>query len=423
MQHAVPLLLLTLIAVLYPLEYDTGRTNYSLGDALVGPVALVFILGSLSRRVRWPRYMVQVIALVLVAIASTLVNAFSPAIFFSAPSSLLEITKLCSAALWMCVIFWLLSEDFSRRFLQLACCSILFATVFAVASLWVTVRETTDYRPTGPFDNDNLYASYLCFNVFLVLATREVFDDLRRSGRRPLRWLSPLLGPVMLPLLLMGILATASRGALVGCLAGFLCSRTWRPRRIPQRRLVAIATGLALLLVMGAWYIQQHPLVLRRLQSTAEGSGPNIENRLELWHAGRDAFFSSPVVGVGYGQLRNYIELATGDNKPVHETFISMGAELGVAGLLVFVWLLVAVLRDTVPARSRSHPDVVRACRGFVIAVITQGLFTNVQHSRALWITIGVLAVLAAQQRRAGVVSPERASINPRGPLWKLSGS
>ena len=425
--RAWPLLLITLIAVLYPFEYDTGLTNYSLGDAVVGPVALFIILQSLVRLVGWPRYTVQLLALVVVAIASSLANAFSPAIYFSARSALGETAKLFSAGLWMCVMFWLLSDDFSRGFYQLACLSALLATGFAVSSLWVTVRETSDYRPTGPFGNTNLYASYLCLNVFLVLAAREAREDLRRTGRRLpalLRWPGPLLGPVMLPLLLLGILATASRGAMVGCVAGLVLSGSLRLRRISRPRLAALVVGLVFLGMAGTWYVRQDPLVLRRLQSTAEGSGPNIENRLELWHAGREAFATHPVLGVGYGQLRNYVELATGNNKPVHQTFISMGAELGVVGLVVFLWLLFTVVRDTMPGRSPRYPEVARACRGFVIAIVTQGLFTNVQHSRALWMIIGVIAVQAVQvaEGRASPVLGETPAILARAPIWHRRG-
>src|SRR5690348_14873977 len=97
---AWPLLLITIIAVLYPFEYDTGLTNYSLGDAVVGPVALFIVLRSLVRPVRWPRYVVQLLVLVLIAIASSLENAFSPAIYFSALGALGETVKLVSAGLW-----------------------------------------------------------------------------------------------------------------------------------------------------------------------------------------------------------------------------------------------------------------------------------------------------------------------------------
>src|SRR5437773_11966289 len=84
----------------------------------------------------------------------------------------------------MCVIFWLLADDFSRGFYQLACSSAVLATGFAISSLWVTVRETSDYRPTAPFGNTNLYATYLCLNMFLVLGTREAFENLPRTVRR-----------------------------------------------------------------------------------------------------------------------------------------------------------------------------------------------------------------------------------------------
>lgn len=416
---AAALLLITMIAVLYPFEYDTGRTNYSLGDAVVGPIAVWFILRALARPLRWPRYTIHVLSLIVVAIASTLVNAFAPESFFSASGALLETSKLLSASLWMCVIFWLLSEDFPRRFLQLACSSAALAAAFAVSSLWVTAREATDYRPTGPFDNTNLYASFLCLNVFLVLGTGEVLHDCRLMHRplpTVLRRIGPLLAPVTLPLLFLGLVATGSRGAIVGCVAGLILSGRWRPRRMPPIRLAAVAAGLLLLVAVGGWYVRQHPLVFKRLETTAEGSGPNIENRFELWQAGREALAAHPVFGVGYGQLRNYVELVYGENKPVHETFLSIAAELGVVGLGVFIWLIGAAMRDTAPARCGRYPDVARACRGFLIAILTQGLFTNVQHSRALWMILGVVAVQVAQGASAGSGSGTR----PPVPAWPL---
>ena len=73
------------------------------------------------------------------------------------------------------------------------------------------------------------------------------------------------------------------------------------------------------------------------------------------------------------------------------------------------------------PAQSPRYPEVARACRGFVIAIVTQGLFTNVQHSRALWMIVGVIAVLAAEGRASPVLG-ETPAILARGPVWPRRG-
>lgn len=112
------------------------------------------------------------------------------------------------------------------------------------------------------------------------------------------------------------------------------------------------------------------------------------------------------MLGVGYGQFRYFALVATGENKVAHQTYLAIGAELGVVGLAAFATLLIAVLRDTLSPSRRPYPVVTRAGRGYVLAVLVQGMFMNVQHSRALWICFGVLAVQAASDLTRAVPRP-----------------
>jgi O-antigen ligase len=395
------LLVITLLMVLYPFEHDTGRSNFSLGDTIVLVVSVIYAFRALRLPVPLPRYTAYALTLVLVGVASTTVNAVRLEPFFTgARASLVETLKLVMATFWMCVIFWLLSRRFARRFVQLGSVSVLFATVAALGSISLTVTGVTDARPTGPFENANLYAGYLSFNVFLALATQDVLKGYLAPERGPGSRAARVLGAILLfgclPLLLVGIVSTGSRGGLMGLAAGVALSGVCRPRSLTLRRAVALMGVLAVAWSALQWYVRQEPLVLRRLTNTAEGDPKGVEERLMLWQAAREAFGSHPLLGVGYGQFRNYAHIATGENKVAHETYLSIAAELGVAGLIVFGCLLAAVLRDTLHPVRHRYAGVTRATRGYVIAALVQGLFANVQHSRALWICLGVIAVQVA---------------------------
>ncbi|HKT60118.1 MAG TPA: O-antigen ligase family protein, partial [Gemmatimonadales bacterium] len=209
---------------------------------------------------------------------------------------------------------------------------------------------------------------------------------------------------------------TGSRGALVGTAAGLTASLRW-PRTLTLRRTVAVAVLIASVSVPFEWYFRQDPLVLIRVRRTAEGDAKGMTERLMLWQAAWDAFEAHPVLGVGYGQFRNYAHVATGENKLAHQTYLSIAAELGVAGLLVFGYLFASVLRDTLNAKRGPYPGVTLAGRGYVVATLIQGMFNNVQHSRALWICIGVLAAQSAAAGLGGARASRRLELN--GSVWR----
>ncbi|HKT60475.1 MAG TPA: hypothetical protein VJQ46_10500, partial [Gemmatimonadales bacterium] len=213
------LVVISALMVLYPVEYDTGRHNFSLGDGVIVLVALAYVARAQRVPVPLPRYASYVLALAVVSIASATANVVVAEPFFTGTrATLVETSKLIMATLWMCVTFWLLCRHFARRFLQLSLTSIAFATASAAGAIAMTVTEVTDARPSGPFDNSNLYGGYLCFNVFLALAAYSVLKVYPDREGRPLpalfRVSRPALLPACLPVLLLGILSTGSRGAL-----------------------------------------------------------------------------------------------------------------------------------------------------------------------------------------------------------------
>src|SRR6266540_5303745 len=176
-------------------------------------------------------------------------------------------------------------DDFPRRFLLFAGTSVALACGFAIMTVLENVLLHVP-RPSGPFDNPNIYGNYLALNFFLALGVGVLLadrgGDARLLGQRIRRWLRPVLRLFVLPALLVGLLATGSRGALVGFIAGLPFAVPWNAvKRVKIRHVVALLCGGVVLALVLAWFFDQHPFLLKRLSRTS-GDDPNVVERLAL---------------------------------------------------------------------------------------------------------------------------------------------
>lgn len=390
------------LAVLYPFHTYVANVNVSAGDGVVALIGLILVLRLAAGKVALPRYTLPALALWLVIILSLTVNSLLPSGFFEPMTGVVESFKYLAAVAWMIALYWLLSDRLPRRLLVFSSASVVVASWFA---MW-TVYDNLflhEQRPTGPFENPNIYGNYLVLNVFLALGVAQLLanDQGRvtpRSGIPRAARTAALL--VLVPVLTVGILATGSRGTLVGFLAGLAVAvRVPPPTAIGPRKLLAGIVGSIALLVAVVWFLQHHPYLLLRLGRTA-GSDPNVEHRLALWRAALDASYSHPILGIGYGQFTSYAGyLRLWRAQVAHQTYLSVAAELGLVGLSVFVWLLWSVIRDSWRARPLAGRRLGKVCCGFVVATSVQGFFNNVEQFRSLWIMFGTIAALLVYGR------------------------
>lgn len=390
---------LGVLALLYPFHYyvqGAGEvTNVSLGDALIALVVIGFIVSSLGGRFSLPRYTKPVLAFVLVAFVSLLfplVRPGSSPAYFSPGAGFVEIIKIMGSAAWMVAVFVLLRRKPFSGIRAFGVVSVVTASVFAVLTIQASLMQPGT-RPSGPFENENLYANYLVLNLFLaaILAQLEGRSVVPRGLRVP-TW-------VAIPILSVGILATGSRGALIGAVAASaLLIRRRGPSRLSLKHaaLFLLTLGLSGYGLVMFW--QANPFIADRVSSVLTGEGPNITNRQALWRAAYEAFLTSPLLGIGYHQFPDYAE--TMDNlKPtvVHNTYLAFAAEVGLVGFGVLVWLLAAVIRDGVWISRKPGFEAAHVLVLCVVATLVQGLFADVEHYRSLWTAFGMLAALRQQ--------------------------
>jgi O-antigen ligase len=397
-----------MLAMLYPFHTYVANVNVSAGDGIVALIGVILVLRFAAGTVALPRYIVHAFLLWLVIILSLAINSLVPTGFFALVPGAVEMLKYLAAVAWMIALYWLLSDQLPRRLLVFSCMSVVMASAFA---LWTIYQNLFlhEQRPSGPFENANLYGNYLVLNVFLALSAVNLLAEDRGGiatgsplvlrSARTVAWLAAI------PVLTVGVLATGSRGALVAIVAGLLVAVRVRPPTAfgPRTLLAGVVGGVALAAAV-AWFLAHHPYLVVRLGRTGSAD-PNVEHRLALWRAALDAFVSHPLLGIGYGQFTSYAGYVRLWRAQVaHQTYLSMAAELGLLGLGVFVWLLWSVIRDSWRVRLALGSRLGRIWCGFVVATSVQGLFNNVDTFRSLWIAFGIVAALLGYARVTGTM-------------------
>ena len=207
------------------------------------------------------------------------------------------------------------------------------------------------------------------------------------------------------------ILMTMSRGGFIGLVvvSVLLLFRLGKVSLAPRVIvLVTVATFLAGAAPAKYWDVMStiwHP-------STG---GAYVESgllpRLELWRRGMNLFFAAPLTGVGIGSF----EVAEGHSHgglsawmTAHNSFIQLGAELGIVGFALFVALLVLSIRNArrVVRAAKTEPRlhdltwIARAVETSLYAYVVEGFALSQAYSPMLYFLIAVATALRLQVER-----------------------
>jgi O-antigen ligase len=193
------------------------------------------------------------------------------------------------------------------------------------------VHLVGDGRVAGPvggiFGNPN----DLAMNMVTVLPL-ALFIALRPGG--PFRRLSGLAAALFM---LGATIATHSRAGALGLGAMMMVLAAFAIRTRPQ-----FVFGGALVLTLGLPLVPHN--YWERLASITDESKDETgsrEARKQLFRESTQAFLENPLTGVGAGQFKNWNP--EGRLQPWHEShdvFMQVAAELGIGGLVIFVFLV-----------------------------------------------------------------------------------
>jgi putative inorganic carbon (HCO3(-)) transporter len=305
------------------------------------------------------------------------------------------------------IVFFLLVLQLSSdraRIAQLMRVFVLSAALAAVVGV-IGVISGAQARAMGPIKDPNDFA-------YLLSTTIPLAAYLCWSAAR-LRWIWLFAALVSLA----GVLATFSRGALVGL--GVLLVWSLLTRRVPLRAgLAFVATGLLLVLVAFTAFGGTLSVSLRQKSNIASR---NVDSRTAFWVASLQMTADHPLVGIGPGrlpeELPSYVrndpvplDEGNGHILVVHNSYLEILTEEGPVALLCFLAFLLAgwsgLRRVSARARARGDDDALHladSLRGALIVAMVGAFFISIQTGPPFWLLGGLASAMLARGGVPGI--------------------
>lgn len=282
-------------------------------------------------------------------------------------------------------------------------------------------------RASGPIGDPNYYGQILL--VALALALLACWRE--RSPRLK------LAAAGASALIAIAITFTFSRGAGFGFLV-LLVIMTFL-RYITARQLVAIGVGVLVLLLAFPGYRSRVATIGDLGGATAEAGAEgaadvSARGRATEMLAAALVFVDHPVVGVGpdvfpdyYQQYAQQVGIEVHDTvthgrregeqaqRQSHNAFLSVAADLGLFGVLVFVAIIANTIWTLAQARRRwlrTRPDLATLATGFILAVVayvTTGLFLTLAYERYFWLLVALAGAAGSLALSRDAVAREDA--------------
>jgi O-antigen ligase len=297
-------------------------------------------------------------------------------------------------AVWLVGEFAASAEDL--RALLRACVAgswVLAALTMAnLASPEAVAEGQIRFAATGQDPNDVARFLVLSIPLAALLWTSET------------RWPWRMLGAGYLPLGLVGVLLTGSRGGFLAALAALVGS-AFLLARLDFRKVLA---GMLVLPVIAAafWIAVPHETLGRLSTISEQLGGGDLNQRLNIWDSGWHAFVRAPLFGTGAGTFVAAAGLASIDT--AHNTVLS----IAVTGGLVALFLAAAIVVSSLWSTLQTKGPVRWAMATALVTWLITSVASTVEASRTTWLLLALIALAG----RLAAEEPERmAACFPAG--------
>lgn len=292
------------------------------------------------------------------------------------------------------------------RCLLTAMASIAFASLYLLREYQVYHSQFANYRPPGKVVGDANY-----YSLAAMLALPIGFSWFMAEKRKLYRW---LLFIFMVPTSL-GIAVSGSRGGVLA-LATFVAFTILHSRR-PIRNAVV----LGVLLLPPMLLIPRNPIV--RLLKPDLGDNLGKEARIVTWKAGLRMVEDYPIGGIGLGEFKPMMGRYTGNRsmtKLAHNTYLELAAEMGIACLFLYLWMLLETYRSFDRARRIAKhvqapllQNIALGMQGGLVAYLVSSFFLSAEYVKFFWfyiffsiVLLDITRNLARQQQAAATRLP-----------------
>jgi O-antigen ligase len=208
------------------------------------------------------------------------------------------------------------------------------------------------------------------------------------------RWLPRILAAGYLPLGLVAVLLTASRGGFVAAMVALAGTMVILFRTHAR---TAIGALFALPAVAGALWLAVPAETFQRLATIpVQLRSLDLNQRINIWSAGWHAFVHAPVFGTGVGTFTAAARLSPIDT--AHNTALSLSVSGGLCALFLAAIIFAVAVRSV--AVMRAHLRVAFAVALLVWSVTA--IVASVEESRTTWFLFAVIALTARLGRESG---------------------
>ena len=247
-----------------------------------------------------------------------------------------------------------------------------------------------------------------------------------------------LFALVSLALFIELIIKSGSRGAFIGliCIAVYIIIAF---RAIPLRvRLGSVAAAALVMTVFGSAAYWQMMQTLTNTKDDYNMTSP--VGRKAIWKRGVGYMLTHPLIGTGAntfaqaeGSLSEISRQFAEQNRGLkwstaHNTFVLIGAELGVTGLLLFVTMIGTSLKHLAEIRDgpRGNPDVTpedvafaQSLTGSLVGFCIAGFFVSATYFAFLYVIVGMVAAEDAIIARRRTVRGKAVAVAGAVPAQK----
>lgn len=252
-----------------------------------------------------------------------------------------------------------------------------FASAQAIASAQIR------FAATGQDPNDVARFLDLGFPLAALLVNSES------------RWPWRLLAAGYLPLGLLAVLLTASRGGFLAATVSLAGSGFLLLHGLPRRALAGLLAlpPIAALL----WFVLPQGGLARLATIPEQLQRGDLNQRLNIWEAGWHAFVHAPFFGTGVGTFVAAAGTASSDT--AHNTALSIAVGGGLCALFLATAIVAAALGSIARMRGPLRWAMATALAVWLVA----SLVATVEESRSTWLLLGIIALAG----RLGAEEPE----------------
>lgn len=292
---------------------------------------------------------------------------------------------------------------------------LVVATGIAIAALsqriqlqTVTGGSNVSGRLRGAFDHPNQ------LGLFCSLAAMSAAGLALGARSRAAR----VAAALTLPLVLMALLLSLSRGAWIGTGLGFIYLLVV----LPAARRALLLVGVPFVIagsLFGSFAPGHTQIQVITLRAEALTTLSPYDARHAIYAEAIREIKASPLTGVGPGDFPVASERAGSESSTVyashaHDLWLTWGAEAGLPALALIITLTISLglassraARAALAADERRDRAVIAGVTAGLISVLGQGIFDYLLRNAVLWILVwGLIGALLVCARQYGAFGP-----------------